>query len=451
MPDDKERQVGLIEPEFKDRDSDTGSAKNGSEKNSESSLLETDSGGDKTRPYEIFRPDDAAKGPYFQVKRYGSVQPSDSEKKFVKYLNKTVTDGLGNLGKGGTLAATEIAKARDGCAAALAEIAAQFIKGENIEALIWEAARHWGSFQATADAIQRLHSVVVVRVDDEDLAYDIEFNLDDLPLNVDQEKLVNDVRRALTVVLVVLARKDKSTATRMIIPIVSSAIAAKAVRDNISSRRSDYIRKLAYIARVGLSSPGLVRFSNSLLESFKNDFVSREADFIKNRYVEVLGQHALVIGGIFLLVYGLADIFGVRHGCLHTYRSFLAMGAAACAGTWLSFSLRRVTLGFTDLANLDEDRLKPAMRLLFVVGLTWVIGVFLINNLVDFRIGNVPLAKELLTSGKIAVLLGVICGISERALASAVSRRSDDVLGTLGGQSSQSPSGTLPAVEAKTP
>jgi len=156
----------------------------------------------------------------------------------------------------------------------------------------------------------------------------------------------------------------------------------------------------------------------------------------------VLGRHALVIGGFFLLVYGLADIFGVRHGCLHTYRSFLAMGAAACAGTWLSFSLRRVTLGFTDLANLDEDRLKPAMRLLFVVGLTWVIGVFLINNLVDFRIGNVPLAKELLTSGKIAVLLGMICGISERALASAVSRRSDDVLGTLGGQSSQSPSGT---------
>jgi hypothetical protein len=125
MPDDKERQVGLVEPKFEDRDSDTGSAKNGSEENSESNRLETDSGGDETRPYEIFRPDDAAKGPYFfQVKRYGSVQPSDSEKKFVKYLNKTVTDGPGNLGKGGTLAATEIAKARDGCAAALAEIAA---------------------------------------------------------------------------------------------------------------------------------------------------------------------------------------------------------------------------------------------------------------------------------------------------------------------------------------
>jgi len=81
MPDDIERQVGLIEPEFKDRDSDTGSAKNGSEENSESSLLETDSGGNETRPYEIFRSDDAAKGPYyFQVKRYGSVQPSDPEK-----------------------------------------------------------------------------------------------------------------------------------------------------------------------------------------------------------------------------------------------------------------------------------------------------------------------------------------------------------------------------------
>jgi hypothetical protein len=144
------------------------------------------------------------------------------------------------------------------------------------------------------------------------------------------------------------------------------------------------------ILRAWEQPPGRVGFANSLLEGFKSNFVSLEGDFVKNRYVEMLGLHALAIGTLFRLPYVILDLFRTHHGFFHTYKSFLLLAAAACAGTWLSFSLRRVTLGFTDLANLEEDRLAPTMRLLFVIGLTWVIALFIAARIIDFKIGEVP-------------------------------------------------------------
>jgi len=107
---------------------------------------------------------------------------------------------------------------------------------------------------------------------------------------------------------------------------------------------------------------------------------------------------------------------------------FLVLAAAACAGTWLSFLLRRVTLSFADLENVDEDRLNPVIRVLFVVGLTCIIGAFIATDFIQSNIAGVKSLKtELLHRGLVAAAMGVICGISERALASVVSRRSDDV------------------------
>jgi hypothetical protein len=182
-----------------------------------------------------------------------------------------------------------------------------------------------------------------------------------------------------------------------------------------------------------------VRFANALLQGFKDEFVSREADAVKNRYVGQLGRQALIIGGGFtfayiLLAYVLTPFFpkvNITPDAAATYGSFLAMAGAACGGTWLSFSLRRVVLGFSDLANLEEDQLNPTGRLLFVVGLTWVIGLFLVSGIINISFGS---QQQNVQSVIFAALLGAVCGISERALASVVSRRSDDLVGRVAGE-----------------
>src|SRR5262249_35138483 len=112
------------------------------------------------------------------------------------------------------------------------------------------------------------------------------------------------------------------------------------------------------------------------LKASKDEFVSREGDRVKNRYVAALGFRALLIGGSFMAAYILIRWLADK-GLLYDYRSFFVMAAASCVGTWLSFSLRRAVLGFADLASLEEDRLNPTGRLFFVIGLTSVIGIFI--------------------------------------------------------------------------
>jgi hypothetical protein len=298
------------------------------------------------------------------------------------------------------------------------------------------AVRARMSFEATTEQIKRRYlpeEVVEFIRDGNNLAREIKFHLDGVSLNQEQEKLIGDVNGALTVVRVVFPE----TMT----PVKTQTTSYQDIPRK-SVRRSEYIEKLAYVAQIGITKPDRVRFANSLLEGFKSNFVSLEGEFVKNRYAQQLGWKALMIGGIFLVGYFLVSFVpSIPHNWqslvqpFQTYRSFLAMAAAACMGTWISFLLRRVTLDFADLANPEEDRVAPLIRLFFVIGLTWVIGAFIATDLFEIKIGGGDTLKtKLLASGLIAALIGVVCGISERALASVVARRSDDLLSNLGSQ-----------------
>ena len=98
----------------------------------------------------------------------------------------------------------------------------------------------------------------------------------------------------------------------------------------------------------------------------------------------------------------------------------------------VSFSIRRVTLGFDDLANLENDRLDPGLRVLFIVALTAVVGLLFWTGAVTVGVGGFHTDFQL--SGTHAVLIGALCGIAERAMATAVGRRAADFAAGVGGQ-----------------
>jgi hypothetical protein len=53
---------------------------------------------------------------------------------------------------------------------------------------------------------------------------------------------------------------------------------------------------------------------------------------------------------------------GVGSGWWYDDKAFLIAAAGAAIGTWLSFSIRRVELSFSQLAILEEDVLDPSVR-----------------------------------------------------------------------------------------
>ena len=198
-------------------------------------------------------------------------------------------------------------------------------------------------------------------------------------------------------------------------------------------KRGEYLQKLANIAMAGLTSPDKVRFAKLALQGFKNEFVALEADSVKNQYVRLLGRHVLVGVGLFIIIFVAMFVVPLRFPAATVpspFTLFPLLAAGACIGTWLSFAIRRVILEFEDLALLEDDRLDPTSRLFFVVLLTLIVGLLIVTKMVGISIGEVPLE---LNRETMAVLIGLLCGISERALAGVVKTRSEEFVGRVGG------------------
>jgi hypothetical protein len=106
------------------------------------------------------------------------------------------------------------------------------------------------------------------------------------------------------------------------------------------------------------------------------------------------------------------------------HKSFLLAACGAAIGTWASFSFRQVQFAFDDLVMVEEGSLDPPMRILFVIVLTMAACLLFWNGAVNIEIGSLKTASDAFQhSGSIALLIGLFCGLSERALATAIAGR----------------------------
>lgn len=190
-----------------------------------------------------------------------------------------------------------------------------------------------------------------------------------------------------------------------------------------------FIRKLAGIGRVGLQGPD-VQLANLALNGLRTEFVMHEAGRVKNTYLTRLGVVAAIAATIFLLGYAAIDLGVVALRFWTIHKTFLLAAAGAAIGTWLSFSIRRVSLSFEDLGVLEEDLLDPALRVVFVVAMTITACLLFWNSAINIEIGALKTAGLI---GSKALLVGIFCGIAERALATAISGRAATFMKSIGG------------------
>lgn len=196
--------------------------------------------------------------------------------------------------------------------------------------------------------------------------------------------------------------------------------------------RKNYVGQLKEIADEGLLSRALTAYAARKLELFKDAFVQREADRVKNQHVKALGFWTARFIAIFLILATILEI-AIREGIMSDLinqfkitQNFMFLAIGASVGTWMSFTLRKVELGFDDLVLLEPDRLNPAARIIFVVILTCVIGGILQLGWVTITFSD---SKALAPDGGVghALLLGILCGIAERSLSGAILGRANTI------------------------
>lgn len=235
----------------------------------------------------------------------------------------------------------------------------------------------------------------------------------------EQIALSIDIQRAYDVVDIVMDRRQ------------SKAKRSGAGKHALAVRK-DYVRRLKEIADEGLLSRALTGYAERKLERFKESFVQREADRVKNQHVKALGKWValftlsfLVLGGIleYAAEKSIPSILGVNTKVLQGFM-FLAIGASV--GAWMSFTLRKVELGFDDLILLEPDRLNPSARVVFVIVLTCVVGGILQLGWVNISFSGAANQSIKPSSGTgVAILIGILCGIAERSLSGAIVSRAD--------------------------
>jgi hypothetical protein len=202
----------------------------------------------------------------------------------------------------------------------------------------------------------------------------------------------------------------------------------------------DFIIKLHGIAVVGLEREFTELAQASLVE-LRNEFFVRAAARIKNIHVNKLASTALVASAATVGTYAVIKLlflldlsWWTKGNWADEHCNFLLAACGAAIGTWASFAVRQMQFSFDDLVMVEESALKPYMRAFFVVTLTMAACMLFWNGAVNIEIGALKTqAPTFKTSGTIALLIGLFCGLSERALATAIAGRAVAFVKSVGG------------------
>jgi hypothetical protein len=276
----------------------------------------------------------------------------------------------------------------------------------------------FGKYVAARDRLARSLFAVWEKLDEANQrAVDVLISLtQNLPPPDDKpSKEKQDLYVALTSATTVLRTVCQRMRERADWPIVGSTSA----RARAERLLDEYVHKLAGIGRVGLEG-SYTELATLALAGLKNEFVSAQAGRIKNAYVRSLGLACGIAALIIFLIYTGVETHHITAEFWVGHKAFLLAAAGAAIGTWLSFSIRRVELPFENLAVLEEDLLDPSVRVIFVIGLTLTACLLFWTGIMNIEIGNLKTSDF---AGATAFLIGVFSGISERALATAISGR----------------------------
>jgi hypothetical protein len=195
----------------------------------------------------------------------------------------------------------------------------------------------------------------------------------------------------------------------------------------------NYTRKLAGIGRVGLVTDPKLGLAQ--VYSLQRDYLANEAPRIKHLYVSRLFVISLVL---FVAAYLYARWHDFTEWpdlqlILRSHKEFFLLAAGAAVGAWLSFSSRDQNLAFADLGSLDGDFAGPLFLVLFATGFTTVVGLLFWTGALTVGLGN--MSSSNIANASIALLIGLFCGLSERALATGISARAATFVQGVGGAS----------------
>jgi hypothetical protein len=342
------------------------------------------------------------------------------------YVNYLATIPSDNTPRG-----QELLNLRDQYVALFHDRANEVVGGSlTAEELLYTRYAYQGQFESKVERLVRATIFVSTGVTDDRTC--VNFDITEGTTTPQQADLLRSIKAAEVVIDVVLKRPRLVTWRR-----------------EWQVQRDYYIEQLVNIGRMGLTEDN-IELANGNLKSLQLGFVAQRAEVVKNRYVRRLGVWALlwILGNAALYVlvcrYLAPDVpLHLRSALIDgsfpflanigwRFRNFFLLAIGSALGAWLAFLIQRPTLSFADLVQLDENLLRPGMRVIFTIVLGTVVGLLFWTGMVVINIGD--FSTNFHIAGTPALLIGAFCGIASGALVAALSKRAQEFAATVGGQ-----------------
>ena len=249
--------------------------------------------------------------------------------------------------------------------------------------------------------------------------------------------LYGKINKTNTVIRAVCERLDERTSQKSGLALMFEGRNAKPA-GQVRKLQAEFLEKLYGVAVIGLERD-FVDVAQATLTETRNEFFALEAGRIKGAHSNGLALFAFFGSVVLMTAYAwiwleFADSSVRYESWLYQHRNFLLAACGAAVGTWASFTVRQVQYTFDDLMMLEDRAIAPSMRILFVVILALATCLLFWTNAINIEIGDLKTKAQFFReSGSVALLIGLFCGLSERALATAIAGRAASFVKGVGG------------------
>lgn len=199
----------------------------------------------------------------------------------------------------------------------------------------------------------------------------------------------------------------------------------KSLEKTEETTKKKYIKKLVSLSQVGLvADPAQTKAANLALEKLQEEIVLVEGKRIKNEYMRTLGLEAFCIGVIVSIITYIAHYYTKQ---VWVY-CIWAVIIGALSGTWISFGARKFEIEFKDLSSLENDKMGPMLRLIYISVAALIFTIFMNVGLFQIKIGNLDTSNSF-NDMKSAIVIGLISGLIESRIGVSVYKKATSIFG----------------------
>jgi hypothetical protein len=177
----------------------------------------------------------------------------------------------------------------------------------------------------------------------------------------------------------------------------------------------EFLRRLLEAAKAGCTARNVkTRLAAEACDQIRKDIIRRIGMPIFWRYLSILAMWALGWGVLGFVLTLLGDSNIKNYG-------WVIVGAMV--GAWVSVAAGRWSLDFKDLPELINVSLEPLVRTILVVLVASVFALLLQLQVFKISIGGLINLSDFSTKIDVALLVGLIAGISVRSISTQVVER----------------------------